>query len=77
MAADHHELVIYRPMSDRNARQSGHRYGTCHTWHHRHRNSGVGARQYFFIATSEDERVAALEADHEVPGPGPVDHDRR
>ncbi len=75
MAADHHELVIYRPMRDRNARQGGHAYGARHTRHHRHRNSGLGARQHLLISAREDEGVPAFEADHEAPGPGPVDHD--
>src|ERR1700744_157494 len=73
--ADHHELVIYPPMSDRNTHRSGYGYGTCHTGHHRHGNPGLGARQYFFITTREHKGVSTLEADHEVPGPGPVDHD--
>src|SRR5690349_1359045 len=75
MPADHHKLVIYRPMSDRNARQSGHSYGTCHTWHHRHRNSGLDARQHFLITAREHERVAAFEAHHEAAGAGAFDHD--
>src|ERR1700758_2705220 len=75
VAADHHKLVIPRPVSDRNARQRGYGYGTCHTWHHRHGDPGLDARQYFFITTREHEGVASLEADHEVSGPGPVDHD--
>ena len=54
---------------------SGHRYGTCHTGHHGHRNSGVRAGQDFFVAPGEHERVPAFEADHETAGPGPVDHD--
>src|SRR5271166_1199854 len=74
VAADHHKLVIYGPVSDGNARQCGHRYGACHTWYHSHRDSGVGARHYLFIATSEDERVAAFEAHHKAPGSGPFDH---
>src|SRR5690348_14110655 len=74
MAADHHELVIYRPMSDGNARQSGHAYGTRHTRHDGDRDPGLGASQHFFVAAGEHERVAAFEAHHEAAGAGALDH---
>ena len=75
MPADHHKLMIYRPMRDRNARQCGHGYGTRHTRHHSHRNARLGACQHFLIPAREHERVATLEAHHEAPGSGPFDHD--
>ena len=73
MAADHHEFVIDGPMSDRNTGQRGHRYGTRHTWHDGHRNPGVGAGKYLFVAAGEHERVTAFEAHHELAGLGVFD----
>ena len=60
-------------MSDRNAGQSGHRYGTRHTWHDSDRNPGVGARQHLLIAAREDERVTAFEAHDELARLGAID----
>ncbi|CNV92351.1 Uncharacterised protein [Mycobacterium tuberculosis] len=75
MATDHHEFVGHGPVSDWNARHSGHGYGTRHTWHHGDRDSGVGTCQHFFIAPGEHEGVAPFETDHKVAGSGPFDQD--
>ena len=39
------------------------------------RNAGLGERGNFFGGAAEDERVAALEADHAAPGARMVDHE--
>ena len=73
MAADHHELVGDAPVGDRNTRQRGNRYGTCHTGHDGDRNARLGARDHLLVAAGEHERIAALEPHHELARPGPVD----
>jgi hypothetical protein len=44
--------------------------------HHLNRDAGLGAGPHLLGAVREDERVAALEPDHGLPRPGPVDHQR-
>src|SRR5947209_8240132 len=75
MTADHHKLVIYRTVRNRDTHRCGDRYGTCHTWHNRHGNPSDSTRHNLLVPPREYKRIAPLEAHHKTSGPGPVDHD--
>ena len=75
VAGDDDDLVRHAPMSHRDAGRRRHGEGAGHPGHHGHRNARGRTGQHLFAAAAEHVRVAALEPDDGVPGPGPVDQD--
>ncbi|SKT89037.1 Uncharacterised protein [Mycobacteroides abscessus subsp. abscessus] len=73
MSADDNELVVHGAMSDGHTGRR--RNGDCagHAGYDRHLHTGLGARQHFFVAASEDERVSALQAHDELAFLGAFD----
>ena len=73
VAGDDHERRCDRAMGHRNPSIGRRRNRRAHAGDHFKGNSGCRQRFRLLTAASEDERIAAFEAHHSLPGAGAVD----
>src|ERR1700733_1220941 len=70
------ELLRYPAMCERYAGRGRDGHGARYAGPDRDGDSGPQARQDLLAAAAEDERVPALDPDHESPRPGMLDEQR-